>query len=563
MRILISFFLLCSTAYGQVNLFFPAEKNNIQILAQRFEYELIDKDRFRVGDVIMDASTIEMKIKRNKDDEVANITFHWPAGLAMDGQILLRDNIGKTILSFEIDTSKVKKQSFSTDTSYRNEIASYELENIEVEKIELLKSFPFFKFCVRKEERETKVYVCSKDLYFKSNDKALNISSRDSFRKDSYVEINGKLVGSAGIIFLNEKSDVISLRTLLLSGAILDIDTFRKDIEFKDIVISEDNQNLILRAAGAEPADDTKVSKRSNNEWEAKLAADRPITYLKGGAGIPLRQEFLIEGPVRKDFVKVTTLKTPPLKTYDDELVIVLKKNKKLDYLPNDKDSDIFTTNGDPTWRLKNLEKNVVNRRYLTVSDGENKYFAAYDVLRSTPFELSARISAPLTAEAQLTYWFNVLDLGFSFNYQKILAKTDTEPTSQTMGVDFMFKTPKDINYSDTNYGLMGSYDFLTLEEEKYSIISAGIFVKFKNVNQLPNWIHWLNSELKVPLSISGPNQMKLTTSYQFKSEVLHFFNPMTYVSTGIKLSAFTMKNELTEYSSNKSYLLLGIGRLF
>src|SRR5437868_3724177 len=279
---------------GGLPLFFQADKNNIQVLPQRFEYNLVDEDHIKIGDIIIDSTTFGFQIAPSVNfPGKFRARFIWPSGLLKDGSLLLKDNTGKAIWTTNFNRKSIHLINPATteqDKNVRTQLAELVVDQLNPALVEDMKYFPFMNFCISRTNQDTRIYLCSKEVYLTSKENRLTISSRAQGKRNAFVEINAKSVGNQGIIFLNNENENIGFRAMTQSGAILEVETRMKPVDFKDVVLSDDQKKLILTASGAEPVNEESVQRISNDEWQFEIDAQRPILYLKGEGDIPMRQ---------------------------------------------------------------------------------------------------------------------------------------------------------------------------------------------------------------------------------------------------------------------------------
>ena len=79
------------------NLVFQADRNGAQVLPQKFEYTLMDAERIRIGDILIDSSTFNFQLIRSGSGENYRIKFVWPASMLSQGQLILMNNNGKAL----------------------------------------------------------------------------------------------------------------------------------------------------------------------------------------------------------------------------------------------------------------------------------------------------------------------------------------------------------------------------------------------------------------------------------------------------------------------------------
>lgn len=360
-----------------VPLKFPAEKNGLKILPQRFEYALLDKDRLQIGDVLIDFRQIDFQLIQTDHGDLQKLRFQWPQALFSQGEIVIKDNAGKALWSEKIGRTQKQKKS---PGHLRSGLQSFESTQKLDTLVKELRYYPFFYFCLQREEPLTRVFLCSKPLFVrKTDEKRSVILSRDSLRPETYVEVNGRGVNPQGAIILNSPEEFISFRTLLLSGATLEIQTRTKPIEFKDIFLSPDKSQMVIRASGAEPVYEDRIVRLPNGDWQTLLDLERPLTYLRAEGDIPMKQEFLVEGTLRPAKIKAF-VENPPDVVYSDSITLKVKAPK-----------------GNLDWKLDKLERGA-NTRYLNIPSDEGSFVAMLDLERKAAWELSLNASVPLWA---------------------------------------------------------------------------------------------------------------------------------------------------------------------
>jgi hypothetical protein len=502
--------LFLSIAFSQTpTLSFPVEKNNVKVLPQRFEYQLIDKDRVRIGDIVMDANEIGFQITSESFSKGRyKIKFTWPAGLLTQGEIAIKDNSGKAIWIHQIDTSKIQYTKPKTaDSSDRAAIANYETSTNANRLVREIQMYPFFQFCVNREEELTKIYVCSKDLYVEKEKNGQQILSRDSYRPQSYVEINGRPVGPKGLILLNSEEEFISLRALLLSGANIEVYTRMRNVQFNNVTLSPDGKQIIIQARGAEPVDATMIKKidSTNTQWEASLDIGRPFTYLKGQGDLPLRQEFVIQGNVRPEDVQVEILKGATEKTSAGEVTLTLRPSEGLVLSPADPETGLRRLkNGTYEWTLKSLNRNEVNRRFVRVKKGEDVFTAAYDLERISSLEARAFVSFPLWAETSIL-WSATSMWDLQLGYSQTLTK-DSDPTKEKLSAatfNIRYRTNAGVRLRESTY-------FAALQAQQFSspgqdlnLYGLQLGREMKSPILWSKYFEWTFLTLGVPLAAS------------------------------------------------------------
>ncbi|MGE5086357.1 MAG: hypothetical protein ACM3MG_08675, partial [Bacillota bacterium] len=149
-------------------MFFQADKNNLQVLPQRFEYTLLDEDRLRIGDILIDSTMVTFHLEApNEKGAPYRIRFTWPSELLKDGELAIKNNSGKAIFTTKLNKEAVRVSSnpHVEDETLRANIASLSVGLKDNTLVEDMKYLPFMTFCIYRQSEDTKIYLCSKELY--------------------------------------------------------------------------------------------------------------------------------------------------------------------------------------------------------------------------------------------------------------------------------------------------------------------------------------------------------------------------------------------------------------
>lgn len=517
-------------------LFFQADKNNLQVLPQRFEYSLWDEDRLSVGDVLIDSTqvTFELEPSREKKNQY-RIRFTWPAGLLKEGELAIKNNSGKAILAAELDKDTVK---ISRGTPMegrellRSDIASYST-TVDAKIVDDMKFLPFMVFCIYRETEGTRLYLCSKELYISSQKGQMTVKPRNLNKKDAHVEINGASVGNQGIIYLNDRSEAVNFRAQTQSGSFLEIETRRNDVDFKDVV--ENGNNIILTASGAEPADEKKVRKISATEWQVALPKDRPIVYLKGEGDIPMRQEFNIKGALPQEKFRPYVGAKSASKTYASSLALQVTPPLEGQLAANTKDeaARLEPQGNGFRWSLNAIPSGE-ERRYLNVQAGENNFIAGYDTDRGAPYALylGARYQLPsglISATAGGQWWlesflgvnsaWSRFHWGLAFDLQQHLTNKDDYAKVDLLTFELLWRAKAGFNMVDETWGLSLPVQLVKAESNSATMFGLGVFwqkqPQQKAFTRLMNW-----SEIKLQYFMgSSGSDFKIKSAYRLEAD--------------------------------------------
>lgn len=553
MRLFVLAFFFSNSLWAQ-KLFFPVEKNHVQIFPQRFEYSLLDQDRLQVGDILIDSANIRFRlVAADKDKTHFRFHFTWPANLLTEGELIVKDNTGKALWAEKFKRHQIQLTDVTEPEGSRSDLASFQSGTVTDEVLNKLQLLPFFKFCAVLNDQQTHIYVCSKDLFLKKEDKTWRVQWRESFRKDSYVEINGRPVDPQGVIFLTETTETISMRALIASGATLEIDTRKKNVRFKDIVLAPNKREVIIRATGTSPVNEANVKKFGLQDWETSLPIDRPVMYLKGEGDIPMRQEFLVSGPVRGDDLQVEVTKGWCEKTYSSEVTLGLKSNKPLAFENIDKQSTLDRNRAE--WKLANLDKGKMNTRYLGVELNKEKFIAGHDVFRGFPFSAEVRLMVPLYLQTTFRWWLNDHRSGLELGYDRALAKAASDPDWSVSHLAYLLRMTPGLHLIDSTWGLAASYDSISTGST-IATAAAGAFIEWKMAP------HWIRARLSIPLLATGASA-SLKSSWDGEISGRYFTNQNMFYDLGARVFQYRFQTDTAGLGLTRSLLFGGIGSQF
>jgi hypothetical protein len=548
-------------------LHFPADKNNLQVLPQRFEYTLIDEDRLKVGDILIDFTQVSFQLEPAKEKGRYVIRFSWPAGLLKNGSLSIKNNSGKAIYTTELDSSKISVTAgkpLEGEEQLRTEIAHFVSEEVEGSVVDEMKYLPFMTFCIFKGEEATRLYFCSKELYLSSHAGQMTVKSRSTTKKHAQVDVNGKVVGNQGFISLDNREETVAFRALTQTGAFLEIETRRKDVDFKDVIMDTEGKRILITASGALPVDQSKVKKISEDEWKLELSAARPLLYLNGEGDIPMRQEFYIRGPLPKENERPFVSAKSVSRIYGSEARISGIAPAKTQ-VSNQSATDTLQKlpKNQFTWTMSEIPRGEVTRRYLSLESGENKFVVAYDIFRGTPYELSlsAKYQSPSGSafgELQLQTWFeNFLGINSRitrFHWGLALAMTQPlttgkdQPKIDMNQVTLLWRAQEGFYLEDASWGLRLPISMINIEGSGTMAPGVGFFYLTPSP-KVWGLLDWMHLTADYYLSSSG-GDIKIKSGYQVKALFDKKLSPTLSWRYGLGLSTFefdttTKKSEM------------------
>ncbi|HEY1079023.1 MAG TPA: hypothetical protein VGE46_02965 [Bdellovibrio sp.] len=542
-------------------LYFQADKNNLQVLPQRFEYTLLDEDRLKVGDILIEASQITFHVEpSSRIKGTYNIRFTWPAGLLKEGAISIKNNSGKAVLNSVITPENIKVSQEAPqdgeEEKLRSEVATINFDGISSSIIDDMKYFPFMVFCIYKESDDTRLYLCSKELYLSSQQGQMVVMPRSATKKPAQIEINGKIVGNQGIIYLDDKSENVAFKAQTQTGAFLEVETSKKDVDFKDVVVSEDGEKIILTASGAEPVDEKKVKKISEQEWQIALPKARPVLYLKGNGDIPMRQEFYVRGPLPKEKNRPFLSARSAERTYSSKLSFSGVTPEGTQVKVDEKDSQASleaTKKNQFLWTVQDIPAGVENRRYLNVlSEGQN-FSVGYDMFRGLPFGvgLGAQYLTPSgVAFGSVSFdWWVENFLGMNANWSRFhwgLSLSRDQQLTESDGVakvdittfELLWRNQDGFDLIDETWGL--SLPLKMIQGPSASAMTYGLggFVSKKPMRWLKSFMHWSELELQYFLGSSG-SDFKVKSAYMLSAKAFWKVSARTHWYYGLSLSDY------------------------
>lgn len=557
--ITISFFAAAVHAESKNDLFFPADKNNLQILPQKFEYGLMDANTTRIGDILIDATRLSFQILPTNTGKF-RLRFTWPAGLLVDGHLILKDNIGKAIVSEEFSPKDVKIRAINRKDqteNLRSEIAEYISAPLERSVIEDMKYIPFMTFCVFRENLGTRIFLCSKELYLSTPKNAgskLAIKSRDIGQRTAQVEINRQKVGEQGLIFLNDAKENLIFKSFSASGTTLEIETRRRQVDFKDVTSNEDGSEIVVRMAGTDPVDKKTARQIGDKDWELRIPTNRPVLYLKGEGDIPMRQEFLVKGPLPTEKDRPRVFSHPEPQTYSSSFAIEGEFSSPTEATAEDADSRLEMT-GDSRfrWSTTNLPPRQKTRRYLNLNRDNRKQVLAFDIFRGLPFEanLAASYLAPsglVRGKLGIQWWMeNFLGLesdlthlrwGLNIERDQHLTTKDTEVKVDFTTLELLYRFSAGFHLEDSTWGLLIPVQMAATDGASANAYGLGVFTTQKFPENWASWISWYNVKLRYFLSSSG-STVKIKQAYTLDSL---FYAPLAtdfFATGGVGVSLY------------------------
>ncbi|MBL7545875.1 MAG: hypothetical protein JNL11_18805 [Bdellovibrionaceae bacterium] len=552
-------------AWAKDPIYFLPEKNNLQILPQKFEYNLLNKSTIKIGDIVIDSNNLSLELSR--DTKGYSFIFNWPAGLFQYAELVLFNNYGKAIKTYTINKDNVElaKEAVEKDSLLRTDKAIFKT-NIETVLIEEIKYLPFFKFCIQRQEENTKIDLCSVELYFSSKDGKPTIKMRSDSKKKAQILVNNAHVGEQGIIFLNDLTESIHFRGQSESGARLEIETRLKPVDFKDVVISDDGQSLILTGHGSFPVSDKNVTKLGDSLWQIRLPTDFPVFYIQGEGGIPFRQEFFIRGQLPTEGMRTQALDLVHT-TYASSEKMTLELPKGISIISKEANSKVSPVrNQKADWTVSNLEKGENSKRILYLKK-DNSEFAVYQsIYRAPAFE--ARLGLTYFSAEKLSfgnlglnYWIDKRS-GLGLNIDQTLTKSDTIEKWSTNEFSYLHRLNAGLNFQDPSFYVSAHLRSSTIGDFSFSQIGFGIGQKSSfNSSFFLSFADWYNWNFNYYLGAkSSDAEIKSVMQIDYR---LYLALSHTYMfQYGFNIQNFSLAN-MGAMKPTQTNLTLGLTYLF
>jgi hypothetical protein len=561
------FLLTSNLARAQNRLFFPIEKSHIRSLPQQFEYQIIDADHFRVGDLMIDSNKIDFRLSLSTEKELMAL-FRWPSALVSAGEIVLQDNVGKSLWKKNISSANARfnkrKADFNGNQKVRLDEGLIQIKDFPREIVRTLHNYPFFRFCIHQTDEKTQIYLCSKDLYFSNKKQPLLISSRNSLKIEPLVEINGRIVGPRGIVFLQKPTEILSMHALLSSGTSLDIDTRMGPVDLRDVFETKDHR-VVIEASGAEPAEDERIVSRKDGSWKTELQRDIPAIYLKGEGGIPMRQEFSIDGAIRPESLQIEVLAPKELSTYSSEQKIILRAPAGTRVAPYEKESSVTPLSQDRwAWTVTNLKLDDKSRRFLRITTDEKQpegFIGGLDIYRSRRNQLVANLGFyPLAGQLQYIHWVDAT-WGYDLHYFGFIQKNGTESGFQSVGANVQYRLTPSLVTQEPSSSLSAGVDDLIIDSGSFPALAAGASFKLSAPNFLKQYFDHAFLNVRLPfLSLSS----SYATGFSFNSQyMLQKRFTQWDMGMGVGYTNYAITSSGTESDFRRILVLFEIGNIF
>lgn len=463
----------------------------------------------KLGDILINLTQTQFEVVLDdKNPKKFYLTFSWPYGLFPEGHIFLFNNYGKSLWNAKIDTKNVNvvPSENSEKSSLRTEIALMTTTAIDIKVLNEMKVLPFLKFCVLKNEDNSRLQLCSQEFYFSGKKDELRLKTREQSQKKAQVIINDQAIaGDQAIIFLNDPTQTLSLKAISENGASLEFETRMSPVDFQDVFLSEDKQKLHLRAEGAVPVIQDQVEFIGDKVWKLQLPAADPVLYLKGAGGVPLRQEFYLRGNVPQEKLRPYAQSPLQRRTYSDQIVIQAHAAEGTKPVIKDKNSGLKTLpDGYFQWLLKNLDVEDSNKRYMSFKSADTEFAVVHKIKRGRPFQakvlaIAESPSSLLRGQFYFDWWWEhflglntdsqLFHWGLQIEQDIQISRKDDLLDYSIARASLMYRFSKGFHFIDSSWGLKIPFQNLKTNTTSYNSFGLGFFYSGDAIKN--SWIHW------------------------------------------------------------------------
>ncbi len=523
-RLLLLFSLLMpALSFAQANnsnlkgLLFEASRNNLKPSPQRFEYKLESPLLLQIGDIRIDMQGLKLQLEGSETRVEA--VLQWPHSLFETGEITIVDSVGKALARRTFTTKDfiINRETENKDEDGpRTTLGQLVWTSLPSDFVQKLRGTAFFRFCLNRQDGETRITLCSPESFFSGDPQDLRVQMRSPFRQ-ARIEINSEPVGKQGVVYLNDTNEEVRFRAETEMGAFLELNTRSQDVNFEDIVSIGDGSRLLITAKGAEPVNLKRIRRLGDGLWQTVLSAQRPVLYMRGEGNIPLRQDFYIAGSLPKISDRLYVQKNMPREVYSSEFTLLGHNPEKLSIslVPGDERSQLNVVNEQFEWALKDLKPNQVNRYELEV--GTQKFRAHYDVFRGDPFSLDGGFFYnsvnSFGFRGDFRWWIEnfannsnswaQLHWGLGLIYSKGF---DNEKDVSDIHARLYWRSQSGLQRRQSSWGTIFDYWNLSAAGAQSSIAGVGAFLSQEASKDYQEWMSWYEIEAVAHILPLGSN---------------------------------------------------------
>lgn len=565
----VALFTLGKPAWPKDLIYFLPEKNNLQILPQKFEYNLLDNSTIKIGDIVIDSNNLTMQLNAEKSN--FSFTFTWPAGLFQEADLVLFNNYGKVIKNYTVTKNQIElvvETQEKAENLLRKDKAIFKTPLIDDALIEEVKYLPFFKFCLQRKEENTRIDLCSVELYLSSKDGKPNIKMRSENKKKAQILVNNAEVGEQGIIFLNDLTESINFRAQSESGAKLEIETRLKPVDFKDVIISDDGKSVTLTGSGSFPVSNKNVKKISDSLWQIRLPTEFPVFYIQGEGGIPFRQEFFVRGGLPVESLRTfSTNLVSSTYSKSEKMLLEIPKGSTLSSKDANSKVTLSKISQNIEWSITGLEKGQESKRVLYLKK-DNSEFAIYQSFYRVPAFEAQLATTYLPSEKinfvslGLDYWLNNKRSGLGLIFDQSVTKTTSIEKWTNTELHYKHRIKSGMNFQDDSYYISAQIRSSTIGELGFSHLGVGVGRKYLLTSNILKYLgDWTDWSFKYFLgSKSKEAEIKSLMALDFR--IYNRISTSYLINYGISLQNFSVVN-MGDFKTSQPQFAAGLTYLF
>jgi hypothetical protein len=533
-------FSLASSASEIGKIYFPAEKNGARLLFQKLEYQVINDDSIKLGNLLINSNDVKIEIAKTSEDKPL-FAFWGPAQMIKNATLLIRDPTGRSIWSYKIKNKELEEptKTKTSENPIQSNLAVFRLKKPDAQMITSLSNTIFFNFCIFYEDENHRHNLCSKDYRLERSKKGWDLSLITRTKKDYIVQVNGTEVGQEGLVQISDKISNISFSARLASGFLLELRTgnipieiidskWESESDFAELTIREKNLNdkFNLRRA-----------------WVSKVLFNQSYFYLEGESQIPLKQEIVFDEKPPSEKVR-PKLMNNNFKTYSESLSLDLKMAPETKIKAKTNGDTVNNRKAVSTWNLNKISMEGSNTHAIEITNQDKKYLATYEVLRGLPWltKIGLNLSqantttgdtkiTPMTGNGfdfDLTYHSSSF-LGINADWAQLrwLVDINTKSMSyksnegsltkiQDSSIDFGYRFSYGFHHETPSAGLLFGYYNRKIDSQTASSPTLGFFYKNPMI-KIPGIGELIYLELKSAPSLSYSPSESVSNMMKFK----------------------------------------------
>jgi len=536
-------------------LYFPADKNNLEVLPQGFSFNLMDDYRIQIGNLIVDTRQFNFSVTPSTAFKGQfQIHFTWPAALFKEGILTLRSGDNQTIFPLKI----ARKEILSAPTfrggkeNIHSEKAELIADNVEPEVIENMKQVQYVRLCLLRETPISHVESCSQDFVVKEQKDGVSVALRAMSKKKSQVKINDKAVRFDGELALHKRTDDLYFWAVNPYDAFVKIITHRQDVIFHDVVTTRDEKNVLLTFSGAEPTDEMGAKKISPALWQIILPVAHPSLYLKADGEVPMHQEFKVKGPLPKIGDRPYLDKNAVFKTYSSDLTLEGFTRDNWQAKAFDTSSTVEANGKNFFWHLHDIPEDQLSTGYLKVEQGNKKFVVEHNVFRGRPFELAVQSfylipSQSVSAQGHFQAW---LDLHWGFMVEQtehMSEKAGTTPLDLTT-IKILWRVHPGLYKVDPDWGVALLGQNLKSKNLSSQAAGLGLFWFGQATSSLWHFMDGYHFSFDAYLP-SYTGNSKITFAYEAKALIDSAISENVDFQYGLESRSYKFKNDAISQS--------------